>query len=251
MAAAAALRRLGREGPRAVTGCGAVRAADGSVGGGVPVRAHRAEPPPVPQGAAPRAPPDAVGRRDVPADAGDGAAARESQQRLHRGLQQPRVQHQRQRGGRALRRAAPRHPPVERECGSGQSAGMGWGPGRPAERRAVPAGRITPRHLAAKPGAVPSAGAADRYGTARGGDGDGDGTPARGSLRAPGQRRSLPASVPPLRLVAEILVLGTGDRVEQLHPTVLRQMRLCGIAVEVQDTVRRGPAPWLPSFSTQ
>uniref|UniRef100_A0A803YFC7 NADH dehydrogenase [ubiquinone] 1 alpha subcomplex assembly factor 3 n=1 Tax=Meleagris gallopavo TaxID=9103 RepID=A0A803YFC7_MELGA len=34
----------------------------------------------------------------------------------------------------------------------------------------------------------------------------------------------------------EILVLGTGDRVEQLHPTVLRQMRLCGIAVEVQDT---------------
>ncbi|XP_015730528.2 NADH dehydrogenase [ubiquinone] 1 alpha subcomplex assembly factor 3 isoform X1 [Coturnix japonica] len=34
----------------------------------------------------------------------------------------------------------------------------------------------------------------------------------------------------------EILVLGTGDRVEQLHPAVLRQMRLCGIAVEVQDT---------------
>lgn len=39
-----------------------------------------------------------------------------------------------------------------------------------------------------------------------------------------------------LCLVAEILVLGTGDRVEQLHPAVLRQMRLCGIAVEVQDT---------------
>lgn len=126
---------------------------------------------------------------------------------------------------------------------------MGWGPGRPAERRAVLAGRITPRHLAAEPVAVPPAGAADRYGTTRGGDGDG--TPARGSLRAPRQRRSLPASVPPLRLVAEILVLGTGDRVEQLHPAVLRQMRLCGIAVEVQDTVRRGPAPWPPSLSTQ
>ncbi|XP_075370654.1 NADH dehydrogenase [ubiquinone] 1 alpha subcomplex assembly factor 3 isoform X2 [Mycteria americana] len=34
----------------------------------------------------------------------------------------------------------------------------------------------------------------------------------------------------------EILVLGTGDRVERLHPTVLKQMRECGIAVEVQDT---------------
>ncbi|XP_065605497.1 NADH dehydrogenase [ubiquinone] 1 alpha subcomplex assembly factor 3 [Cyrtonyx montezumae] len=34
----------------------------------------------------------------------------------------------------------------------------------------------------------------------------------------------------------EILVLGTGDRVEYLHPDLLRQMRLCGIAVEVQDT---------------
>ncbi|KAM6325268.1 NADH dehydrogenase [ubiquinone] 1 alpha subcomplex assembly factor 3 [Podargus strigoides] len=34
----------------------------------------------------------------------------------------------------------------------------------------------------------------------------------------------------------EILVLGTGDRVERLHPTVLKQMRACGIAVEVQDT---------------
>lgn len=41
-------------------------------------------------------------------------------------------------------------------------------------------------------------------------------------------------------LVAEILVLGTGDRVERLHPAVLKQMRECGIAVEVQDTVRRG-----------
>ncbi|XP_053932811.1 NADH dehydrogenase [ubiquinone] 1 alpha subcomplex assembly factor 3 [Cuculus canorus] len=34
----------------------------------------------------------------------------------------------------------------------------------------------------------------------------------------------------------EILVLGTGDRVERLHPTILKQMRECGIAVEVQDT---------------
>lgn len=49
----------------------------------------------------------------------------------------------------------------------------------------------------------------------------------------------------------EILVLGTGDRVEQLHPAVLRQMRLCGIAVEVQDTVRRDPSPWLPALSAQ
>ncbi|XP_062441611.1 NADH dehydrogenase [ubiquinone] 1 alpha subcomplex assembly factor 3 [Rhea pennata] len=34
----------------------------------------------------------------------------------------------------------------------------------------------------------------------------------------------------------EILVLGTGDRVERLHPAVLKRMRECGIAVEVQDT---------------
>ncbi|NWQ60367.1 NDUF3 factor, partial [Neopipo cinnamomea] len=34
----------------------------------------------------------------------------------------------------------------------------------------------------------------------------------------------------------EILVLGTGDRVERLHPAMLKQMRECGIAVEVQDT---------------
>ncbi|NXI59987.1 NDUF3 factor, partial [Chloroceryle aenea] len=34
----------------------------------------------------------------------------------------------------------------------------------------------------------------------------------------------------------EILVLGTGDRVERLHPLMLKQMRKCGIAVEVQDT---------------
>lgn len=43
-------------------------------------------------------------------------------------------------------------------------------------------------------------------------------------------------------LLAEILVLGTGDRVERLHPAVLKQMRVCGIAVEVQDTVRMGCA---------
>ncbi|NXT60259.1 NDUF3 factor, partial [Chaetops frenatus] len=34
----------------------------------------------------------------------------------------------------------------------------------------------------------------------------------------------------------EILVLGTGDRVERLHPATLKKMRECGIAVEVQDT---------------
>ncbi|KAM8799579.1 NADH dehydrogenase [ubiquinone] 1 alpha subcomplex assembly factor 3 [Eudromia elegans] len=34
----------------------------------------------------------------------------------------------------------------------------------------------------------------------------------------------------------EILVLGTGDRVERLHPALLRHMRAGGIAVEVQDT---------------
>ncbi|XP_030898223.2 NADH dehydrogenase [ubiquinone] 1 alpha subcomplex assembly factor 3 [Melopsittacus undulatus] len=34
----------------------------------------------------------------------------------------------------------------------------------------------------------------------------------------------------------EILVLGTGDRVERLPPAMLKQMRECGIAVEVQDT---------------
>ncbi|NWW30788.1 NDUF3 factor, partial [Panurus biarmicus] len=34
----------------------------------------------------------------------------------------------------------------------------------------------------------------------------------------------------------EILVLGTGDKVERLHPATLKQMRECGIAVEVQDT---------------
>lgn len=47
-------------------------------------------------------------------------------------------------------------------------------------------------------------------------------------------------------LVAEILVLGTGDRVERLHPAVLKQMRVCGIAVEVQDTVRMGCAQAAP-----
>ncbi|NWR27727.1 NDUF3 factor, partial [Tachuris rubrigastra] len=34
----------------------------------------------------------------------------------------------------------------------------------------------------------------------------------------------------------EILVLGTGDRVERLHPAMLKQMRECRISVEVQDT---------------
>uniref|UniRef100_A0A8D0DUW8 NADH dehydrogenase [ubiquinone] 1 alpha subcomplex assembly factor 3 n=1 Tax=Salvator merianae TaxID=96440 RepID=A0A8D0DUW8_SALMN len=34
----------------------------------------------------------------------------------------------------------------------------------------------------------------------------------------------------------EILVLGTGNHVERLDPAMLRLMRKCGIAVEVQDT---------------
>ncbi|XP_042311831.1 NADH dehydrogenase [ubiquinone] 1 alpha subcomplex assembly factor 3 [Sceloporus undulatus] len=34
----------------------------------------------------------------------------------------------------------------------------------------------------------------------------------------------------------EILVLGTGDKVQRLDPAVLKLMRQCGIAVEVQDT---------------
>ncbi|XP_074813424.1 NADH dehydrogenase [ubiquinone] 1 alpha subcomplex assembly factor 3 isoform X2 [Natator depressus] len=34
----------------------------------------------------------------------------------------------------------------------------------------------------------------------------------------------------------EILVLGMGDKVERLEPDVLKFMRECGIAVEVQDT---------------
>ncbi|KAK4815305.1 hypothetical protein QYF61_026210 [Mycteria americana] len=58
--------------------------------------------------------------------------------------------------------------------------------------------------------------------------------------RAGRGRGSPSAALPTLAcgrvLVAEILVLGTGDRVERLHPTVLKQMRECGIAVEVQDT---------------
>uniref|UniRef100_A0A8D2M4C2 NADH dehydrogenase [ubiquinone] 1 alpha subcomplex assembly factor 3 n=1 Tax=Zonotrichia albicollis TaxID=44394 RepID=A0A8D2M4C2_ZONAL len=41
---------------------------------------------------------------------------------------------------------------------------------------------------------------------------------------------------PCLALLAEILVLGTGDRVERLHPAMMKQMRERGIAVEVQDT---------------
>ncbi|XP_075794509.1 NADH dehydrogenase [ubiquinone] 1 alpha subcomplex assembly factor 3 [Pelodiscus sinensis] len=34
----------------------------------------------------------------------------------------------------------------------------------------------------------------------------------------------------------EILVLGVGDKVQRLDPAVLKSMRECGIAVEVQDT---------------
>ncbi|KAH0630300.1 hypothetical protein JD844_013208 [Phrynosoma platyrhinos] len=34
----------------------------------------------------------------------------------------------------------------------------------------------------------------------------------------------------------QILVLGTGDKVQRLDPAILKLMRQCGIAVEVQDT---------------
>ncbi|XP_054831216.1 NADH dehydrogenase [ubiquinone] 1 alpha subcomplex assembly factor 3 [Eublepharis macularius] len=34
----------------------------------------------------------------------------------------------------------------------------------------------------------------------------------------------------------EIVVLGTGDKVERLDPAVIKLMRQCGIAIEVQDT---------------
>lgn len=40
---------------------------------------------------------------------------------------------------------------------------------------------------------------------------------------------------PPL----EIVVVGTGNKTERLHPQVLQAMRQRGIAVEVQDTVGR------------
>ncbi|KAJ7317119.1 hypothetical protein JRQ81_003281 [Phrynocephalus forsythii] len=39
-----------------------------------------------------------------------------------------------------------------------------------------------------------------------------------------------------LRPQIEILVLGTGTKVERLDPAVLKLMRQCGIAVEIQDT---------------
>lgn len=37
---------------------------------------------------------------------------------------------------------------------------------------------------------------------------------------------------------AEILVLGTGARLERINPSVLALLRRKGIAVEVQDTVK-------------
>lgn len=38
--------------------------------------------------------------------------------------------------------------------------------------------------------------------------------------------------------LAEILVLGTGARLEQINPSVLALLKRKGIAVEVQDTVK-------------
>lgn len=88
---------------------------------------------PSPQGAMPGSPPHPGGRRALPADAGDGAGARVPQHHVHRGLHQPRLHHQRGPGGGALRRPAPRHPPVEREC-----LVMGQGLLGPPPRRSLP-----------------------------------------------------------------------------------------------------------------
>lgn len=41
-----------------------------------------------------------------------------------------------------------------------------------------------------------------------------------------------------LVLYAEILVLGTGARLERINPSVLALLKRKGIAVEVQDTVK-------------
>lgn len=41
-----------------------------------------------------------------------------------------------------------------------------------------------------------------------------------------------------LGLLAEILVLGTGARLERIDPSVLALLKKKGIAVEVQDTVK-------------
>ncbi|RLV99532.1 hypothetical protein DV515_00009804 [Chloebia gouldiae] len=112
----------------------------------------------------------------------------------------------------------------------------------PLSARRVPAGWLPPGHLARESVAVPAAGAPDRYA--------GRGLPPFGLLSRwlcgshrylqRGQVWAQAAPMPPCPpfscLVAEILVLGTGDRVERLHPATLKQMRECGIAVEVQDT---------------
>lgn len=118
--------------------------------------------------------------------------------------------------------------------GTGTGNGVGTVPGsvpsRPVQPRAIPAGRLVAGHLLPEPGAVPPAGApgwyvGNRYPQGKVLGGSGGATPA-------------PICLPPPCPVAEVLVLGTGDRVERLHPAVLKQMRACGIAVEVQDTVR-------------
>lgn len=41
-----------------------------------------------------------------------------------------------------------------------------------------------------------------------------------------------------LVVYAEILVLGTGERLERINPSVLALLKKKGIAVEVQDTVK-------------
>ncbi|XP_052631564.1 NADH dehydrogenase [ubiquinone] 1 alpha subcomplex assembly factor 3 isoform X2 [Harpia harpyja] len=70
-----------------------------------PPRAHQA--------AVPASPPHTSGRRTLSADTADGAGAGVPQHHVHRGLQQPRLHHQRGPGGGTLRRPAPHHPPVE------------------------------------------------------------------------------------------------------------------------------------------
>ena len=124
---------------------------------------------------------------------------------------------------------------------------MGRGPGSPAERRAVLCPQVGSHRDISLQSLALFRLLEPRIGTARG-TGWGWGCPPPLPLGAPS---GLCLPLCHLCLVAEILVLGTGDRVEQLHPAVLRQMRLCGIAVEVQDTVRRDPSPWLPALSAQ
>lgn len=71
--------------------------------------------------------------------------------------------------------------------------------------------------------------------------------PCRKGRSGPRPLECCPAHPCRALIVAEILVLGTGDKVERLPPATLKQMRECGVAVEVQDTVRKGEHRQHPS----